>query len=96
VPRPCLARPKRTLATRRKGLVPYMYTADVWRPVTERRQIPLYFNVPTRLLFRNRGVLHTVVGAFKPDEVRAFHECNLVAASSASVRPTPEDVRKYA
>ena len=47
------------------------------------------------VLFHNRGVLHTVVGAFKPDEVRAFHQCNL-AASSAPVGPTPEDVRKYA
>jgi alpha-ketoglutarate-dependent taurine dioxygenase len=47
------------------------------------------------VLFHNRGVLHTVVGAFKPDQVRAFHQCNL-AASSAPVGPTPEDVRKYA
>ncbi|KAH9020427.1 Clavaminate synthase-like protein [Lactarius hengduanensis] len=47
------------------------------------------------VLFHNRGVLHTVVGAFKPDEVRAFHQCNL-AASSIPVGPTPEDVKKYA
>ncbi|KAH8992907.1 Clavaminate synthase-like protein [Lactarius akahatsu] len=47
------------------------------------------------VLFHNRGVLHTVVGAFKPDEVRAFHQCNL-AASSTPVGPTPEDVNKYA
>ena len=31
----------------RKGLVSYMYAADTWRPVTERRQIPLYSNVGT-------------------------------------------------
>ena len=47
------------------------------------------------VLFHNRGVLHTAVGAFKPDEVRAFHQCNL-AASGAPVGPTPEDVSKYA
>ncbi|KAI9463304.1 hypothetical protein BJY52DRAFT_1115800 [Lactarius psammicola] len=47
------------------------------------------------VLFHNRGVLHTVVGAFKPDQVRVFHQCNL-AASSAPVGPTPEDVSKYA
>ncbi|KAF8492806.1 Clavaminate synthase-like protein [Russula emetica] len=47
------------------------------------------------VLFHNRGVLHTVVGAFKPDQVRAFHQCNL-AASDDPVGPTPEDVRRYA
>lgn len=26
------------------------------------------------VLFHNRGVLHTVVGAFTPDQVRAFHQ----------------------
>ncbi|KAF8481611.1 hypothetical protein DFH94DRAFT_691258 [Russula ochroleuca] len=46
-------------------------------------------------LFHNRGVLHTVVGASKPDQVRAFHQCNL-AASDEPVRPTPEDVRQCA
>ncbi|KAH7915747.1 taurine catabolism dioxygenase [Hygrophoropsis aurantiaca] len=43
------------------------------------------------VLFHNRGVLHTVVGAFKPDQVRAFHQCNL-AASDVPVGPTEEDV----
>jgi xanthine dioxygenase len=47
------------------------------------------------VLFHNRGVLHTVVGAFTPDQVRAFHQCNL-AASDDPVGPTPEDVRRYA
>lgn len=26
------------------------------------------------VLFHNRGVLHSVVGAFAPDQVRAFHQ----------------------
>lgn len=32
------------------------------------------------VLFNNRGVLHSVVGAFKPDEVRLFRQCNLAAS----------------
>lgn len=32
------------------------------------------------VLFNNRGVLHSVVGAFKPDEVRIFRQCNLAAS----------------
>jgi alpha-ketoglutarate-dependent taurine dioxygenase len=28
------------------------------------------------VLFHNRGVLHSVVGAFSPDQVRAFHQVN--------------------
>ena len=47
------------------------------------------------VLFHNRGVLHTVVGAFKPDQVRAFHQCNL-AASDDPAGPTPEDVKQWA
>ncbi|KAJ7676784.1 Clavaminate synthase-like protein [Mycena polygramma] len=47
------------------------------------------------VLFHNRGVLHTVVGAFAPDQVRAFHQCNL-AASDDPVGPSVEDVRKWA
>ena len=46
-------------------------------------------------LFHNRGLLHTVVGAFTPDQVRAFHQCNL-AASDEPAGPTPEDVKTYA
>ncbi|KAG9313892.1 taurine catabolism dioxygenase [Chiua virens] len=47
------------------------------------------------VLFHNRGLLHTVVGAFKPNQVRAFHQCNL-AASDVPVGPTEDDVRKWA
>lgn len=32
------------------------------------------------VLFNNRGVIHSVVGAFKPDEVRIFRQCNLAAS----------------
>lgn len=47
------------------------------------------------VLFHNRGVLHTVVGAFTKDQVRAFHQCNL-AASSDPVGPSVEDVAQWA
>jgi hypothetical protein len=47
------------------------------------------------VLFHNRGVLHTVVGTFKPDQVRAFHQCNL-AASGDPIGPSAEDVKKWA
>ncbi|KAJ7625839.1 Clavaminate synthase-like protein [Roridomyces roridus] len=47
------------------------------------------------VLFHNRGVLHSVVGAFAPDQVRAFHQCNL-AASDEPVGPAEEDVKKWA
>ncbi|OJJ51800.1 hypothetical protein ASPZODRAFT_12605 [Penicilliopsis zonata CBS 506.65] len=38
------------------------------------------------VLFNNQGVLHSVVGAFKPDELRLFRQCNL-AASEPPVGP---------
>ena len=47
------------------------------------------------VLFHNRGVLHSVVGAFAEDQVRAFHQCNL-AASSDPIGPSAEDVKKWA
>jgi alpha-ketoglutarate-dependent taurine dioxygenase len=46
-------------------------------------------------LFHNRGVLHTVVGAFQEDQVRSFWQCNL-ASSDEPAGPSAEDVRKYA
>jgi xanthine dioxygenase len=33
------------------------------------------------VLFHNRGVLHSVVGAFAEDEVRLFRQCNIAASS---------------
>ncbi|KAG9019396.1 hypothetical protein FRB90_002906 [Tulasnella sp. 427] len=47
------------------------------------------------VLFHNRGILHSVVGAFAQDQVRAFHQCNL-AASTDPEGPSAEDVAKYA
>lgn len=38
------------------------------------------------VLFHNRGVLHSVVGAFSPEEQRLFRQCN-VAASEGVVGP---------
>lgn len=38
------------------------------------------------VLFHNRGVLHSVVGAFAEDEVRLFRQCN-IAASHLPVGP---------
>ncbi|OWZ31670.1 taurine catabolism dioxygenase TauD [Cryptococcus neoformans c45] len=47
------------------------------------------------VIFHNRGLLHSVVGAFKPDQLRMFHQCNL-AASSDPVGPDAQDVKVYA
>lgn len=47
------------------------------------------------VLFHNRGLLHSVTGALRDDELRMFHQCNL-AASSDPVGPTEEDVKQYA
>ena len=46
------------------------------------------------ILFHNRGVMHTVVGTFGPDQVRMLHQCHL-AASDEPMGPAPEDVRRY-
>lgn len=37
------------------------------------------------VLFHNSGVLHSVVGAFTPDQVRVFRQCNLAGSSCASL-----------
>lgn len=34
------------------------------------------------VLFHNQGVLHSVVGAFRDDEVRIFRQCNIAASTS--------------
>lgn len=47
------------------------------------------------VIFHNRGILHSVVGAFKPDQVRAFHQCNLAASDDPS-GPSTEDIKKWA
>ena len=43
------------------------------------------------VLFHNRGVIHSVVGAFAEDEVRLFRQCN-VAASHFPEGPVDADV----
>ncbi|GAA98521.1 uncharacterized protein L969DRAFT_50251 [Mixia osmundae IAM 14324] len=45
-------------------------------------------------IFHNRGVLHSVVGAFEPDQVRAFWQCNL-ASGEEPLPPTADDVKTY-
>lgn len=47
------------------------------------------------VIFHNRGLLHSVMGAFKPDQLRMFHQCNL-AASSDPIGPDEKDVKTYA
>ncbi|KAK5994752.1 Alpha-ketoglutarate-dependent xanthine dioxygenase xanA [Cladobotryum mycophilum] len=36
------------------------------------------------VLFNNHGVLHSVVGTLRPDEVRLFRQCNLAASEAPS------------
>ena len=43
--------------------------------------------------FINHDMLYTVVGAFKSDQVRAFHQWNL-SATDEPAGSTPEDVRQ--
>ncbi|EGG07641.1 uncharacterized protein MELLADRAFT_71644 [Melampsora larici-populina 98AG31] len=45
-------------------------------------------------LFHNRGVLHSVVGAFGSDQHRAFWQCN-IAASDQPIGPDDNDLQKY-
>jgi alpha-ketoglutarate-dependent taurine dioxygenase len=40
-------------------------------------------------LFNNHGVLHSVTGSFRPEEVRIFRQCNL-AASEGPLAPLVE------
>ena len=36
------------------------------------------------VLFNNQGVLHTVVGAFKPEEKRLFRQCNMASSEGVT------------
>ncbi|ORX38065.1 hypothetical protein BD324DRAFT_624373 [Kockovaella imperatae] len=47
------------------------------------------------VVFHNRGLLHSVVGAFKPDELRMFHQCNL-ASTDEPEGPSEADIQTYA
>lgn len=62
----------------RPGIVPELVYAHDWKK-------------GDLVFFNNHGVLHSVVGAFKPDEVRLFRQCNL-GASAPPVGPGPEMV----
>lgn len=46
------------------------------------------------VIFNNRGLIHTVVGLFKPDQVRIFHQCGL-AGSDEPIGPSEEDIFKW-
>ncbi|KAI8445537.1 alpha-ketoglutarate dependent xanthine dioxygenase [Phakopsora pachyrhizi] len=45
-------------------------------------------------LFHNRGVLHTVIGAFKEDQDRAFWQCNM-ASSDEPLGPEADDLQRF-
>ncbi|KAG0703633.1 Clavaminate synthase-like protein [Suillus ampliporus] len=47
------------------------------------------------VLFHNCGVNHTVVGSFKEDQVRVFHQSNL-ASPEPPAGPDDEDVKRWA
>lgn len=49
---------------------------------------PHDWNEGDLVLFHNRGVIHSVVGAFAPEEVRLFRQCN-IAASHLPEGPLP-------
>jgi len=47
------------------------------------------------VLFHNRGVMHSVTGALKDDDLRVFHQCNL-HGSDDPAPPSAEDIKMYA
>ncbi|ORY29934.1 Clavaminate synthase-like protein [Rhizoclosmatium globosum] len=46
------------------------------------------------VVFHNRGVLHSITGAFRKDQVRMFHQCNLASGSDPE-GPDQEDVERF-
>ncbi|KAI0717128.1 Clavaminate synthase-like protein [Earliella scabrosa] len=66
----------------RPGIAPHLIYAHDWQE-------------KDLILFHNRGVMHTAVGSFTPEQVRAFHQCNL-AASDDPEGPSSEDVKRWA
>jgi len=66
----------------RPGIAPHLVYTHDWRP----------FDLA---LFHNRGVLHTITGAFKPEDQRAFWQCNL-ASTDVPEGPSADDLAKYA
>ncbi|CAH7666419.1 hypothetical protein PPACK8108_LOCUS771 [Phakopsora pachyrhizi] len=45
-------------------------------------------------LFHSRGVLHTVIGAFKEDQDQAFWQCNM-ASSNEPFGPDTDDLQRF-
>ena len=54
-------------AVARSGIAPELVYAHDWKK-------------GDLVFFNNHGVLHSVVGAFQPDEVRLFRQCNMAAS----------------
>ena len=54
---------------------------DLQRPAISPKYVyPHDWEEGDLVLFNNHGVLHSVVGAFKEDEVRLFRQCNMAAS----------------
>jgi len=47
------------------------------------------------LIFHNRGVMHSVTGNLKPEQLRTYHQCNL-AASDSPEGPDTNDLKRWA
>lgn len=46
------------------------------------------------VFFHNRGLLHSVVGCLRDDDVRIFHQCNMASADDP-IPATEEDFAPY-
>jgi alpha-ketoglutarate-dependent taurine dioxygenase len=58
----------------RPAIAPAKVYAHPWRP-------------GDLVIFNNRGLWHSVVGALRPSDVRVYHQCNL-ASSEPPIGPT--------
>ncbi|THH26503.1 hypothetical protein EUX98_g7687 [Antrodiella citrinella] len=68
---------------------------EIQRPAIAPRYVyPHNWNQKDLVIFHNRGVLHSALGSFKPDQIRVFHQCNL-AASDFPLGPSLEDVNRW-
>lgn len=62
---------------------------DLQRPgISPQRVYPHDWEQGDLVLFHNRGLIHSVVGAFAEDEVRLFRQCN-IAGSKLPEGPVP-------
>jgi xanthine dioxygenase len=64
----------------RPGIAPHKVYAHAWRP-------------GDLVIFNNRGVWHTVVGALRPTDHRVYHQCNL-ASSEPPLGPTAQSASR--